>query len=111
MNATFGRTCLTLGLLCLALAAAVSIDIKARHDGVTVQARMASTMMLQAGPDNDEASAAPDEDEGEKIAKCAQHGCPTPKPALAFVLSEDRRPHESKAFVAVGDEMQPKSKD
>jgi hypothetical protein len=109
MNATFGRTCLTLGLLCLSLAAALSVDLKARHDGVTVQARMASTMLLQSSPDSEEVSAEPDSDEGNRIASCTD--CPTPKQALAFAVTDDRQQIESKAFVALGDETRPKSKD
>ena len=112
MNAIFGRTCLTLGLLCLGLAAAVSIDLKARHDGVTVQARMASTMLLQAAPDSDEASVAPDSDESEKLASCTERDCPTTlKQEIALALTDDRQLLESKAFVTAGDEIRPKSKD
>jgi hypothetical protein len=54
MKTTIGRTCLILGLLGFALSAALSVDLKARHDGVTVQAHMASTMLLQSSPDSDE---------------------------------------------------------
>ena len=111
MNAIFGRTCLTLGLLCLGLAAAVSIDLKARHDGVTVQAQMASTMLLQAAPDSDEASVAPDSDESEKLASCTERDCATPKQEIALALTDDRQARESKAFVTAGDEIRPKSKD
>jgi hypothetical protein len=111
MKTTSGRTCLILGLLGFALSAALSVDLKARHDGVTVQAHMASTMLLQSSPDSDENAAAPDEDEGAKAAPCAQHGCTAPKPELAFAVVEDRPLHESKAFIAQGDEIRPKSKD
>jgi hypothetical protein len=110
MSATLGRTSLILGLLCLSLAAALSVDLKARHDGVTVQVRMASTMVLQGSPD-DEASVAPDVAEDDELASCTQRNCPAPKQELAFVLSEDRQPLESKAFVALDDEVRPKSKD
>jgi hypothetical protein len=111
MKTTFGRTCLMLGLLGLALAAALSVELKARHDGVTLQARVASTMLLQNEPDSDENSAAPEEAEEEKAATCAQPRCTAPKPELAFALAEDRPLDESKAFVAQGDEIRPKSKD
>ena len=110
MNTTLGRTCLILGLLGLSLAAALSVDLKARQDGVTVQAQMASTMLLQGGAE-DEASAVPDVDANDKLASCSEHDCPTPKQEFAFVLSEDRQPLESKQFVALGDETRPKSKE
>jgi hypothetical protein len=112
MNATFGRTCLMLGLLCLALATALSIEVKARHDGVTVQVRTASTMLLQAEPDGDENAAAPDDDESGKLASCTERDCPTTlKQELALARSDDRQPVEGKTFVIAGDEIRPKSKD
>jgi hypothetical protein len=110
MNATFGRTCLMLGLLCLALAAALSVGFN-RHDGVTVQARMASTMLLQAEPDGDEVSAAPLSDESDKLASCTERDCPTPKQELALARSDDRQPLEGKTFVIAADEIRSKSKD
>ena len=111
MNAIVGRTCLTLALLGLSLAAALSVDLKARHDGVTVQARMATTMLLQASPDSDEASVAPDSGESEKLASCTARDCPTPKQEIALALTDDHQARESKAFVAAGDEIRPKSKE
>ncbi|MBX9778638.1 MAG: hypothetical protein K2Y71_30065 [Xanthobacteraceae bacterium] len=109
MNATTGRTCLILGLLCLSLAAALSVDLKVRHDGETVQARMASTMLLQ-GSTEDEASAAPDVDENDKLASCSGRHCQLSKHELALVLAEDRQ-IESKQFVALDDETRPKPKE
>ena len=111
MNATFGRICLILGLLCLALAAAVSIDLKARHDGMTVQAQVASTMLLQSEPDSDEASVAPDAEEDSKLASCSERGCPTPKQEITLALRDDHQSRESKGFISAGDEVRPKSKD
>ena len=111
MNAIFGRTCLILALLGLSLAAALSVDLKARHDGVTVQARMATTMLLQASPDSDESSVAPDVNENDKLASCAERDCPTPKQEFALARTDDRQLPESKAFVAAGDEIRPKSKE
>ena len=110
MKTTFGRTCLILSLLGFALAAAVSVDLKARRDGVTVHAQVAS-MQLQGSPDEDQSAVAPEEDESNKSAACAQRDCPTPKQDLALMLVDDRRAIESKAFVAAGDEIRPKSKD
>ena len=101
MNTTSGRTCLILALLSLSLAAGMSIGLNARHTGVTVQAQLAM-MQLQAGPETDEGSVAPDADEDEKAVTCAQRAshCPSPKQELALVLSDDRQPHESNAFAA-----------
>ena len=112
MTTTSGRTCLILALLSLSLAAAVSIGLNARYDGVTVQAHTAG-MQLQGGPESDEGSAAPDADEGDKTVACAQAApyCPSPKQELALLLSEDRQPHESKTFAAPGDEVQHKGND
>lgn len=112
MTTTSGRTCLILALLSLSLAAAVSIGLNARYDGVTVQAHTAG-MQLQGGPEADEGSAALDADEGDKSATCAQRAshCATPKQELALLLSEDRQPHESKTFAAPGDEVQHKGND
>jgi|SoiMethySBSTD1v2_1073268.scaffolds.fasta_scaffold4413025_1 hypothetical protein len=113
MNATFGRTCLVLGLLSLSLAAALSVDPKARHDGVTVHAQVASTMLLQSAPEDDdaEASVAPESDESVKLASCGERDCPALKQEIALSLRDDRHSLESKAFVAAGDEIRPKSKD
>jgi hypothetical protein len=116
MKATFGRICLILGLLCLSLAAAVSIGLDARHDGVTILAHTAG-MHLQDSADGDEIAAAPD-DEGARTAACEQRDCPAPKQefALAQEFAPGRieaapQPHESKAFTALGDDVQLKSKD
>jgi hypothetical protein len=114
MNTTSGRTCLILALLSLSLAAAVSIGLDARPTGMTMQAHTAG-MQLQGDVDADEDSVAPDadEDEDDKTVNCAQRAsqCLSPKQQFAFVLSEDRRQNESKAFVALNDEIPPKSKD
>jgi len=112
MNTTSGRTCLILALLSLSLAAGMSIGLNARHTGVTVQAHTA-VMQLQGGAETDEGSVAPDADEDDKSVTCSQRAshCPSPKQELALVLSEDRQPHESKAFRAPGDQVQPKSND
>ena len=69
MNTTSGRTCLILALLSLSLAAAMSIGLNARHNGVTVQAHTA-VMQLQGGPEADEGSVAPDADEDDKSVTC-----------------------------------------
>jgi hypothetical protein len=111
MKTTFGRTCLVLGVLGFALAAALAVDLRARHDGLAVQAHVASTMLLQSSPDDDESSAAPDTDEGNRRASCAQHDCPPPKQEVALALTSDRQAYESKAFVAPGDDIRPTSKD
>jgi hypothetical protein len=111
MNATFGRTCLVLGLLSLSLAAALSVDLKGRHDGVTVHALVASTMLLQSAPEDDEASVAPESEESVKLASCGERDCPALKQEITLALRDDRHSLESKAFVAAGDEIRPKSKD
>jgi hypothetical protein len=113
MNAMSGRTCLTLALLSLSLAAAMSVGLKARYDGVTAQGHTAG-MQLQSSPEADEGSAEPDVDEAQadKAMTCAQHashGLP-PKQELAFAVSEDRQTHEGQTSWVHGDELPPKSK-
>ena len=118
MKTTFGRTCLILALLSVSLAAAVPVGLKARHNGAT-QAHIAG-MQLQGSPDADEVAAAPSADEGDKTAACTLRDCPAPKYELAlaridrepvFVRTDAPQPNESKAFIAPGDDVQPKSKE
>ena len=116
MKATSGRTCVILALLSFSLAAAVSVGVNARHNGVTVQAHTAS-MQLQGSPDVDEGSVAPDADEGDKTVTCTQRDC-APEKVVALVRAENPQPHERaenpqphKAFAALGEEIRPKSED
>ena len=119
MTKTFGRT-LTLALLSVSLAAAVVVGINARHGGVAIQAHTVG-MLLQGSADGDEVAAAPD-DEGDKTAACGERDCPVPKQELALaridqefasarIAAPQLQPQESKSFTALGDDIQPKSKD
>jgi hypothetical protein len=109
MKATSGRTCVILALLSFSLAAAVSVGVNARHNGLTVQAHTAS-MQLQGSPDVDEGSVAP-ADEGDKAVRCTQRDCMSEKVELALARAENPQPHEGKAFAALGEEIRPKSED
>ena len=106
MNAKSGQTCLLLALLCLSLAAALSIGFGLQHNGVAVRAHVA-TMQLQGFAEPREDSVAPDADKGEKTALCAERGphCPSAKEDLTLALMGDRQAHESKAFAAPSDEV------
>jgi len=113
------RTWAILALLSYSVAAALAIGL------TSLQSRMAApaqttAMELQGSPDADEISAAPDADAGDKSAACAQRDCPVPKHELAlaridqepmFVRIDAPQPNESKAFIAPGDDFQPKSKE
>ena len=106
MNVKSGQTCLVLALLCLSLAAALSIGFSAQRSGVTVQAHVA-TMQLQGLTEAGEGSVAPDTDKGDNTALCAQHDpqCPSVKEELTVAVVEDRQAHQSKAFGASSDEL------
>jgi hypothetical protein len=106
MNAKSGQTCLVLALLCLSLAAALSIGFSAQRSGVTVQAHVA-TMQLQGFAEPGEGSEASDTEKGDHTALCAQRDpqCPSVKEELTLALVEDRQAHESKAFGASSDEV------
>jgi len=117
MTTTFGRT-LTLALLSVSLAAAVVVGINAGHDGVAIPGHT-DGMLLQGSADGDEVAAAPD-DEGDKTAACGERDCPVPKQELALARIDQEfasaritapQPQESKSFTALGDDIQPKSKD
>ena len=108
MKTTFGNACLVLALVSLSLAAAVSVNVNARHDGAAVTMHTA-TMQLQGSVETDEGSAAPDAD--DKTAACAQRDCPVQKQELVLVFADGPQSHESKAFIAPGDQTQPKSKE
>lgn len=118
MKTSFGRTCLILGLLSFALAAAVSAGRQAPVDGVTVPA--STGMQLQGSADDDLVASAPDAGETDKAAACSLHDCLAAKPELALarvdhepaaVWTNASLTNESKAFMAPGDDVQPKSKD
>jgi hypothetical protein len=125
MKTTFGRTCLILALLSLSLAGALSVGLKAQNDRPTVQAHIfqaqVAGMQLQGSPDSDDdVAAAPEADESDRTAACTERDCVTPKQelALARIVQEPvltrtdaPLPNESKAFVAPGDDVRPKSKD
>lgn len=107
MNAKSGPTYLAIGFLALSLAAALSIGLRAQHDGLTVQAHVAG-MQLQGTADADQDAVAPDTD---KAALCAPRDsrCQSPKQELALIGSFDRQPQDTKALVAPLDEMPHKS--
>jgi len=113
------RTWAILALLSYSVAAALAIGL------TSLQSRMAApaqttAMELQGSPDADEISAAPDTDAGDKSAACPLRDCLAPKHELAlaridrepvFARIDAPEPNESKAFIALGDDVQPKSKE
>ena len=106
MNVKSGQTCLVLALLCLSLAAALSIGFGLQHNGVTVRAHVA-TMQLQGFAEPGEVSVAADTNKGEKTTLCAERDphCPSVKEDLTLALMSDHQAHESKAFAAPSDEV------
>ena len=109
MNERSCRTWLIVSALGCSLAAALALGLKARQDDATVPAQTA-VMMLQGSPDAHEGSAAPDADTAKPVA-CTQHNCPLPKVERAVARPDNPRLKEGKAFTALGDELQLKSKD
>jgi hypothetical protein len=95
MTATSGRTCVLLASLSLALVAALSIGLNARHQGATAPATIAQ---LQGGPPMDAGPVAATSDVSDKTAPCAQReaSCRSPKQELALAVSDDRPSTESK---------------
>lgn len=103
------RSWLILALVSYSLAATLAFGLKSLQSNATAQPQSAA-MQLQAAPDAHEDMAAPDADEGKTVA-CTQRECLPPKLELAIVLDEETRPHESKAFLAPGEDVRPKSGD
>ncbi len=108
MNANAGRTCLAIALLSLSLAAALSVGLRALHQGVSAQAHTAS-MHLQSMAEEDDGSVAPN---GDKDARCAKRDqrCRPEHQEVVLALSDDRQPQDGKALVAPLDETPHKSR-
>jgi hypothetical protein len=109
MNERSRRNWVILALLSYSLAATLSLGLKAMQSPLTAPAQTAE-MQLQGGAENDEGSVAPDADE-DTTAACVLRDCPSMKEEPTLVLAEVPQSHESKAFVAPGEQTQPKSKE
>jgi hypothetical protein len=102
MNLSPRRTCVTLGLLGVLLAAALAADVNARRNGIIIPARIAATMYLQGGPD----AAASDTGDDDSALECAQHDRDCRSRAKEFVLArnDERALQESKDRAAASDD-------
>jgi hypothetical protein len=101
MKGTSRRNYVPLALLSLALAAALTIGVSARSQGLTVKAHTAA-MQLQSGPEVDELPAKPDQN--DKSAACIQRDslCSNSKPEAAYTLAQERQTPENKRVITVG---------
>jgi len=101
------RTWLIVSALSCSLVAALALGLKARQDGATAQT---AVMLLQGSPDVHAGSVAPDADTAKPVA-CTQRNCLPRKVERAVARPDNPLLKEGKAFTALGDELQLKSKD
>ena len=111
MKARPCRTWLIAALLSCSLVAALVLAFGLNlgpHDA-TAPAPTA-VMLLQGSPDAYEGSAAPDVDTA-KAPACTHPDCPRLRAERAIARTDNRLSNDGKALAALGDDVQPKSRD